>query len=298
MSNAPFLTLFTPTFNRSDLLPRTYESIRRQRFRDFEWIIVDDGSTDDTPHLIARWKKEANFEIRAFSQPNSGRHIAIDRGVAEARAPLFMILDSDDWLVEDALLAAHDLWQAVPEDKMSNTAGLWALCAKPDGSLACTPYPSDVFDGNTIEIKSKHGFAGESCHLIRTDVRRLFPFADFGEKYCPPSLVWNRIAQEYEMRFVNRVLQYKEYQASGLTLAGDRKMRTSPLGIRQMNLELTETKVRFVSEDMRRKAMRRYVQASLHAGIGLGKQFREVKEKLLWLRCVNHGFRRYRQNTQ
>lgn len=96
-------TVFTPTYNRSHLLGRLYESLKRQTFRDSEWVIVDDGSTDQTQELVKHWQMEASFPIRYFWQPNSGKHVAYNRGLQEARGFLFADIDSDDFFAPEAL---------------------------------------------------------------------------------------------------------------------------------------------------------------------------------------------------
>ncbi|MGC9064033.1 MAG: glycosyltransferase family A protein, partial [bacterium] len=110
-----YITLFTPTYNREKLLSRLYESIKRQSFSNFEWIIVDDGSTDNTEQIVESWLKESTFDIRYFYQQNSGKHIAINKGVREARGELFFIIDSDDWLGDDSLQDIWQTWQSIPE---------------------------------------------------------------------------------------------------------------------------------------------------------------------------------------
>src|SRR5690242_19362698 len=99
----PLFTVFTPTYNRAHTIERVYRSLCTQNCRDFEWLVVDDGSTDGTEALIRQWQHEAEFPIRYFWQPNAGKHVAMNRGVAEASGSLFLTLDSDDACVPWAL---------------------------------------------------------------------------------------------------------------------------------------------------------------------------------------------------
>ncbi|MGC8972440.1 MAG: glycosyltransferase family A protein, partial [bacterium] len=122
-----YITLFTPTYNREKLLSRLYESIKRQSFSNFEWIIVDDGSTDNTEQMVESWLKESTFDIRYFYQQNSGKHIAINKGVREARGELFFIIDSDDWLGDDSLQDIWQTWQSIPEKQKPYFAGVSGL---------------------------------------------------------------------------------------------------------------------------------------------------------------------------
>ena len=108
-------TVFTPTYNRAHTLPRLYQSIRRQTVRDFEWVIVDDGSTDGTEALVRQWQQEGNdFPIRYFWQPNQHKKVAFNRGVREASAPWFVPIDSDDELLPDALEQFARMWATIP----------------------------------------------------------------------------------------------------------------------------------------------------------------------------------------
>src|SRR5688572_23550113 len=102
-SRAYTFTVFTPTHNRAHTLQRVYDSLRGQTFRDFEWLIVDDGSKDGTDRLAAAWARSADFEIRYRRQPNRGKHVAFNAGVRDARGELFLPLDSDDACVPRAL---------------------------------------------------------------------------------------------------------------------------------------------------------------------------------------------------
>ncbi|SKA11930.1 glycosyltransferase family A protein [Consotaella salsifontis] len=289
ISKAPFFTIFTPTYNRAALLPRAFESIETQGFRDFEWIVVDDGSTDETEALVRGWREQASYPIDYIRQANLGRYKAINCGIQLAKGELFVILDSDDWFAPNGLTILYEAWRAIEPGRRQKIAGIWALCAKPNGDLACSRYPRDEFDGNTIEIKSLHGFKGESCHAIRTDVRRAYLFPELADKYCPPSLVWNRIAVAHDMRFINRVVQFKEYQPEGLTRQGAVKIARYPNGFRLREMELLQVTNRKIPPRQRRQIMRGYIRASLHAGVGLISQVRETRDRLLWARSVADG---------
>src|SRR5664279_25603 len=107
---APFFTVFTPTYNRAHTVGRVFDSLRAQTFRDFEWLAVDDGSTDNTPELIASWAAKSNFPLRNFRQAHTGKHIAHNFAMREARGEFFMVVDSDDALEPRALERLHAVW--------------------------------------------------------------------------------------------------------------------------------------------------------------------------------------------
>ena len=97
------ITVFTPTYNRAYIIENLYKSLQRQTFKDFEWLVIDDGSTDNTEELFASWTNEISFPVRYIKQQNGGKHRAINRGVKEANGELFFIVDCDDYLREDAV---------------------------------------------------------------------------------------------------------------------------------------------------------------------------------------------------
>ena len=97
------ITVFTPTYNRAYIIPKLYESLKRQTVKDFEWLVVDDGSTDNTSELLAEWTKENDFPVRYIWQPNGGKPRAITKALAEAKGEWFFIVDSDDFISDDAI---------------------------------------------------------------------------------------------------------------------------------------------------------------------------------------------------
>lgn len=217
MEKEIFITVFTPTYNRESLLARLYDSIKRQDFSNFEWIIVDDGSTDNTASTVEVWAEESNFDIRYFYQENSGKHIAINKGVNEARGELFFIVDSDDWLADNALQDIWQVWQSIPKDQRILLAGISGLCAYKDGRIVGTKYPLDSIDSDPIELRTFYDVKGDKAEVFRADILREFPFPSNLGKFVTEGLVWNRIGQKYMMRYVNKVWCYKEYLSGGLT---------------------------------------------------------------------------------
>ena len=218
------LTIFTPTYNRAHLLGRVYESLQRQSCRDFEWVIVDDGSTDNTEAVVNEFIAEAGFAIRYFKQPNGGKHRAVNRGVREARGEAFFIVDSDDSVSPNGLAIIAEEYRGIRHD--SAFGGVSGCMASHKG-VAITPnFPSsrpdveneNFVDCNALEIRYKYNVKGDLAEVFRTSALREFPFPEFeGEKFCPEALVWGRIAQKYRMRYFNKPIYLAEYQDDGLT---------------------------------------------------------------------------------
>jgi glycosyltransferase involved in cell wall biosynthesis len=200
-------TVFTPTYDRAATLGRVFESLRRQTFRDFEWLIVDDGSRDGTTELVERWRSTSSFPIRYVWQPNSGKHVALNRGVELARGELFLTLDSDDECLPVALERLKHHWDMIPIASKDAFAAVTALCEDQNGRIVGDRFPRDVLDANAIELVYRYKVRGDKWGFTRTAVLRGYPFPDDGRtKFIPESLVWDEIATKYSTRYVNEVL--------------------------------------------------------------------------------------------
>ena len=224
------ITVFTPTYNRAHLLPRVYESLCKQTFRDFEWVIVDDGSVDDTKSLsLTLPRREGTFfPIRYFRQENGGKHRAINRGVKAAQGELFLILDSDDTLPKRSLEIINHYYQQVKDD--ASFGGVCGYMAHHDGTVIGHGCDVPVLDTNSIDLRYKYHVVGDMLEVFRTDVLREIPFPDIeGEKFVPEALVWNRIACMYKLRVFHEVVYYRDYLDGGLTDKIVRIRMTSPI---------------------------------------------------------------------
>lgn len=228
------VTIFTPTYNRAYILPKLYESLCKQTCMDFEWVIVDDGSTDGTEELVCRFERFEKFDeferfpIRYFKQENGGKHRAINRGVQEARGELFFIVDSDDRLTEDAVEWIRECYDKIRGEE--RFAGLSGIRIRPDGSRigGCLDYK--MLDTDALSLRLVEKIDGDMAEIYRTQVLRAFPFPVFErERFCPEALVWNRIAQKYMLRYVNHGIYVCEYLPDGLTAKIDKLRHRSPL---------------------------------------------------------------------
>lgn len=232
-----YITVFTPTFNRAYILPKLFDSLRAQTAYEFEWVIVDDGSTDGTEDLVSSFKEfqvsgVVPFEIRYFKQENGGKHRAINRGIREARGDLFVIVDSDDQLTPDAVEWIIKQWEGIEAlDGWKNQfAGLSGIRITPDGKKIGGDADFGTIDANAMEIREKHHVQGDLAEVFRTDVLRQFPFPEFEEeRFCPEALVWFRIAQRYQLRFVHHGIYVCDYLPDGLTAKIVRVRHRSPL---------------------------------------------------------------------
>lgn len=217
MNNLYRFTVFTPTYNRAHTLPRAYESLKRQTFRKFEWLIVDDGSTDNTRELIENYQKESPFPIRYVWQENMHKKAAFNHGVREARGELFLTLDSDDEALPEALEILNRHWSNIPDAEREKFSAVTGLCIDERGQIVGSRFPSNVFDSNSLEIRYRYRIAGDKWGFQRTDVLRQFPFPQDIKGHVPESVVWSAIDSLYKTRFVNDVLLIIYAEADSIT---------------------------------------------------------------------------------
>jgi glycosyltransferase involved in cell wall biosynthesis len=223
----PVFTVFTPTYNRAHTLSRVYNSLCRQSYSDFEWLIVDDGSSDGTRGLVEGWAATAPFLVRYIFQENRGKHVAFNRGVTAARGEFFLAIDSDDELTPVALERFKWHWDQIPSASRAGFTGVTGLCVDQAGKLHGTSFPRDVTDSDSREIRYVHRVKGEKCGFHRTEILRRHPFPEVeGATFVPEDIVWFSIARSYKTRFVNDVMRiYWHTEAAGAQLSSARLTR-------------------------------------------------------------------------
>jgi glycosyltransferase involved in cell wall biosynthesis len=205
---APYFTIFTATYNRAHTLHRVFDTLRSQTFRDFEWVVIDDGSVDNTSELISAWAAIADFPVRYFKQQNRGKHIAHNRAVREAQGVLYVTLDSDDALVPDALEKMHRIWNEIPETQRSSFSGFGGLCCNQHGAIVGDQFPRSPMDSDLRELHYVHKVRGEKCGVSRVDLLRQYPFPEIaGTQWLPEGVLGLQLAKLYRRRYVNEVLR-------------------------------------------------------------------------------------------
>ena len=225
------ITVFTPAYNRASTLERLYKSLKAQTCTDFEWLIVDDGSTDETEDSARKWQREENpFPLRYVKTANGGKHRAINIGVKEASGEAFFIVDSDDCLPAGAVERIAEVFASVAED--GRFAGICGLKAEFDGKKPLfNSKEAAGRDCSMLDIRRKYHIKGDMAEVFKTSVLREFPFPAFeGEKFLNEAVVWNKISEKYIMRYIGDVLYYCEYLPGGLTASIRRQYRNSPQG--------------------------------------------------------------------
>lgn len=233
------ITVFTPTYNRAYALPHLYETLQAQTFRDFEWLIVDDGSSDNTENLIQGWIKDARLPIRHIKTPNGGKHRAINKGLALAKGDLFFIVDSDDWLPVDSLYWIDLYYSQICS--CEEFAGVAGSKCYPNGTKVGGDVTYDVLDTDNVSYREVYKIKGDMAEVWRTHVLRQYLFPEFeGEKFLTEALVWNKIALKYKLRYFNKEIYTCEYLPDGLTNNIRIHHRNSPRGTMLFYSELTK----------------------------------------------------------
>jgi glycosyltransferase involved in cell wall biosynthesis len=217
----PLFTVFTASYNRAHTIHRVFNSLCAQTVRDFEWLVVDDGSTDNTAELIEAWTKIADFTIRYFKQENSGKHVARNVAVREARGRFFALIDSDDALVPNALERVASIWNTIPPEVRSSFCGVVGLCKDQHGEIVGDRFPSSPFDSKLADRKYVYRIRGEKWGASVTEIERQYLFPEIkGTHFVPEGMVHFEIDKKYQVRCVNEILRvyYVDDAYTGATL--------------------------------------------------------------------------------
>lgn len=210
------ISIITPTYNRGYILENLYFSLKRQTSRNFEWIIVDDGSQDNTENLVKAW--ETDFSIKYFKQKNGGKHRAVNRGVLQAKYDYIFIVDSDDYLLDNAIEIVEKLILDVKE--IENIAGISGLKIYPDGTPVGN-FPKKVknyIDASSLERK-KYNITGDKAEIFKKEILIKYPFPEIeGENFISEGVSWIKIAADgYKIRWYPIPIYVAEYLEDGLS---------------------------------------------------------------------------------
>lgn len=275
------VTILTPTYNRAAYLPRLYESLAAQTNKDFLWLVVDDGSEDDTRELIESYGG-GSTNIRYIKQENAGKHTALNRGIKEITSELTFIVDSDDYLPENAvetILAYHEKYRGTP-----GLCGYSFLRCHGDGRVNTAYFPTDELIGSYAEVRINGGIGGDKAEVFYTEILKQYPFPVFaGEKFMPEDVVWMRMSGPYRMVHINQNIYFCDYLEGGLTNTGRRMKIYSPRGmVLRSEIYLNDPIIR---NKVKVKMMLLYQIYGKFAGLSAGELKQGTKERLLWYLC-------------
>lgn len=234
----PRFTVFTSTYNRAYILPVLYRSLCEQTCKDFEWLIVDDGSTDDTEALIALWKQEnTGFHIAYFKKENGGKPRAINYGIQWANGHYLILMDSDDHLTQDAIEKFNGWADEIDQD--TSFIGVGAARGYADGTYI-KGTPSRVNEQGYVDAtnlqRSQFDLDADMVEAYKTEIFKKFPMAEWpGERFAPEQIALNEIALAgYKLRWHKDIIYICDYLPDGLTRGSKRLEKNNPMGYAMM----------------------------------------------------------------
>ena len=278
-------TVFTPTFNRKELLEKLYKSLQKQTFKDFEWLIVDDGSTDGTKEKVKKFLCEKKLDIKYYFKENGGKQRAYNFATEKANGELFICLDSDDEYVENGLEIILKYWKKY--EKNSDIAGMGYLSTYPNREIIGSSFPEKEMISTQFEIYNKYGVKGDKGLMFRTEIIKKYKFPVFeDEKFITEAVVYNRICEKYKMVYVNEKIEIKEYQEDGLTAKYNNLLLRNPKGQALYHNEINSQKLTFKQKILNNAVYYKFCKV---AGYKFGKIFKESKNKLFLIFAIPVG---------
>ena len=277
------ITILTPAYNRGNLLEKLYKSLCAQESKDFEWLIVDDGSIDDTCERVEQMKQTADFPISYYKKENGGKHTALNYAYQFIKTPLTFIVDSDDFLTEDAIACVNAIYKKYKDE--NDLCGFSFLRGKPDGGyLSTSGVPQEGMKESYVECRINRGIGGDMAEVWYTHCLKEYPFPEFqGEKFLGEDIIWVRMSEKYKMRFFNRVIYISDYLEDGLTNNRRKHNIKSPNGC----VARAEA---FLNSDacikIKIKSMLQYQIYGKFAKKSGKKLYKDISNKVLYIVCI------------
>lgn len=223
------ITVFTPTYNRVKYIDRLYKSLLKQSYKNFEWLVVDDGSTDNTEEKYNEIKKQGLIDLTYIKVPNGGKHRAINVGIKKAKGELFFIVDSDDFLLPKSLEKIVEVEKTIT--KKCDLAGVVGLKGYSEYEITGTTFDGEYRDLLIFDRK-KNSITGDKAEVFYTKILKKYSFPEYeNENFVPEAVVWNKMAFDgYKLRYFNDIIYICEYLEDGLTKNIEKKYLNNPNG--------------------------------------------------------------------
>lgn len=283
----PYLSIVTPTYNRGHLLTECYQSLCRQTDKDFQWIIVDDGSKDNTQDVVKTFNTK-DFEIIFAQKENGGKHTALNAAHPYIQSKYVLILDSDDQLTEDAVCAVREAW-----DRWENRSDVGIVtflkggaADNPDCEVSDYETPVDI-----LRYRRTVHYGSDCCEVIRSELFLKYPFPEYaGERFISECALWNRVSLTHKCVYINKVIYLFEYLEGGLTKSG-RKLRISNPRGGMFICDLRMGPNNFLKQRIKYGLL--YTCYGYFAGLTTSGVLAGTKHKLLTLGCILPGYLLY-----
>ncbi len=297
MKNSVGFTICTPLHDDEERIEALYASLAVQTIRDFEWIIVDDGSEDRGAARAEQLAEDAPFPIQILrSKRRRGAHASVNRAVKKAVGTFFVLLRSEEEILPNCLERLLQNWEAIPASEQPYFSSVTGLSTRPDGTVRGDKFPSETFDSTHFEVGGRYGISGRKWGFHRTEVLEEYPFPEKkGELYCPEGLVLNRIGQRYLTRYVNEAFAI----CSEDDAAADRAV--PPI---EQTIRGPEASALFFKEQLslpiplsrKIRAAVSYVRLALHAGRVPDDIYAQAPKKLFVFFVLPFGYLLYRRD--
>lgn len=223
------ITVLTPTYNRKYILNNAYNSLLAQTDHDFEWLVIDDGSNDDTEGLIKSYIKEEKINIRYFYKKNGGKHTALNMGIKKAKGSMLIILDSDDILTKNAIELIKTYEKKYKDYK--NICGFSFLKTFPNGKKIGREYQEKEIIDNYINFRHNRNITGDMAEVFWTKILKNYQFPVFkDENFLSEAIVWNKIALKYDTVYIHKGIYIADYIEDGLSKNFFKLVYKNPIG--------------------------------------------------------------------
>lgn len=281
-----FLTILTPTYNRRGRVKTLWKSLQSQTNKDFEWLVVDDGSTDNTKGLIEQLEVKSDFPIRYIYKENGGKHTALNVGITTIGSELTFIVDSDDHITKDSVASIMRIHEKYKD--CSDICGYTFLRAFPDGRINGKKFHPDEKIASYIDARVNYDdTSADKAEVFKTQCLMEYPFPEYpGEHFLGEDLVWVRMARKYKMVHVNKAIYIGNYMDDGLTNNRRKHNIASPVGCmhRAEEFMMPDIKLRY-----RIKGALQYIIYGTFAGYNIASLIHNSDYKWLTVLCIPPG---------
>lgn len=279
------ITIFTSTFNRKSHLSRLYQCLSRQDYKNFEWIIIDDGSTDETAQIVKEWIAHNLIHIRYYFQENQGKHIAFNSAIKLANSVFFICIDSDDYYIDGAFSRLVEIYGQI--NNKENYSGMAFLAKNSGGEIIGDYFPDGINDIDLITMYYKHNVSGDKGLMFVTSVLKNYQFPVFpDEKFSTESILYSQLSKHYKTRFINEAFVVVEYQIDGLSSKYRKLIEENPKGAYLNYRNLISFELRGIKKY---KTYIQYIRFSLVNNYSINSLFKNAPSLGITLLCLPCG---------